>query len=376
MVRSLGTPLVAEPKAQARTRLLLVADFSADANGPGHEAQALATRLLEAGEVVITTSYQSLPTLRVADMLITSLLVTNRVDVAVVEVRAGAALRWATWVTSVLQRTGVPIVHVLRGARLTDFAKANGERFSRLLEMSSAVVAVSGYQYDELSGFAEIAEVIPQPVDVRAYPYKARTTVGPKLAWSGSLRAECETPLAVSVLAQLTARAAERANGALTEPLRPQLTLIDQNAGADSRSKTIAAAARLGVSGQLAVTDRSARAELPALLARADIYLNTLESDVPPHGLVAALACGLCVVSTDGRSSPYLLRDGIDALLVPTGDPEAMAAAVERITEDAELAGSLSRNARAKAEAHDWSRLLPKWRSVLHKVASRPRGVA
>ena len=79
MVRSLGTPLVAEPKAQARTRLLLVADFSADANGPGHEAQALATRLLEAGEVVITTSYQSLPTLRVADMLITSLLVSTAV---------------------------------------------------------------------------------------------------------------------------------------------------------------------------------------------------------------------------------------------------------------------------------------------------------
>lgn len=66
---------------------------------------------------------------------------------------------------------------------------------------------------------------------------------------------------------------------------------------------------------------------------------------------------------------PYLADDGRDALLVPLADPEAMAAAVMRILGEPDLARRLSRNARLKAEAFAWSRVLPEWEGLLPALA-------
>ena len=66
---------------------------------------------------------------------------------------------------------------------------------------------------------------------------------------------------------------------------------------------------------------------------------------------------------------PYLLEDGHNALLVPPGDPEAMAAAVRRALTEPGLAGRLSRNARTAARAWDWDLILPRWEELLQKVA-------
>ena len=372
MVRSLGTPLaVAEVKAPARTRVLVVANLTADPGGYANEAEALATRLLQAGDVVITTSYQSLLSLRVADMILTSLLVKNRVDVALVDVRAGAPFRWARWVTTVLRGARVPVVHVLRGENLAAYARANGARFSRLLGDSSAVIAVSGYQYEELSTYGEIAEVIPQPIDAGAYPFRVRAGAAPKLACMASASGECDAQLCLRVLAELSTRLA--ADAAPTA-LRPQLTLMFEDLDGGGRQELLASAQSLGVEKQVVLHGRVTRAEAPAQLAAADVYLNTSDDDVAPHGVTAALACGLCVVSTAGGGMAYQLRDQVDALLVPHGDSAAMVDAVERVVEDPALAERLSRNARAKAESHDWSQVLPKWRAVLHKVAARTGG--
>jgi glycosyltransferase involved in cell wall biosynthesis len=62
---------------------------------------------------------------------------------------------------------------------------------------------------------------------------------------------------------------------------------------------------------------------------------------------------------------PYLLDHEQDALLVPSDDPKAMAAAVKRLLEDPGLAKKLSEGARRKAEGFDWSAIFPQWERVL-----------
>ncbi|HEX2205773.1 MAG TPA: glycosyltransferase family 4 protein, partial [Longimicrobium sp.] len=107
------------------------------------------------------------------------------------------------------------------------------------------------------------------------------------------------------------------------------------------------------------------KAEVPARLAEGDVYLNTPRADNTPVTVLEAMACGLCVVSTEVGGIPYLLDDGGDALLVPPGDAEAMAAAVLRLLRDPALAGRLSRAGRRKAEGCDWSAVLPRWEGLL-----------
>jgi len=76
------------------------------------------------------------------------------------------------------------------------------------------------------------------------------------------------------------------------------------------------------------------------------------------------------VVSTSVGGIPFLVDDTHDGLLVPSGDADAMAAAVQRIIADPELAAGLSRRGRAKVEAFDWSVVVPQWESILGRVAA------
>jgi glycosyltransferase involved in cell wall biosynthesis len=66
-----------------------------------------------------------------------------------------------------------------------------------------------------------------------------------------------------------------------------------------------------------------------------------------------ALAAGRPVVTADTSAARALLRDGEEALLVPAGDPAALAAALERLRDDPALRARLAAGARRL-----WSRRL------------------
>jgi glycosyltransferase involved in cell wall biosynthesis len=107
---------------------------------------------------------------------------------------------------------------------------------------------------------------------------------------------------------------------------------------------------------------------VPELLERADIFINTTNIDNTPVSVLEAMACGLCVVSTEVGGIPYLLDHALDALLVLPHAPDAMADAVKRILTEPGLAGRLSGNARCKTEQFDWSVILPQWEALFQEV--------
>jgi glycosyltransferase involved in cell wall biosynthesis len=63
---------------------------------------------------------------------------------------------------------------------------------------------------------------------------------------------------------------------------------------------------------------------------------------VIPNKVFHALACGAPVVTADTPAARELLVDGESALLVPPGDPEALATAVRRLRDDRELAARIA----------------------------------
>jgi glycosyltransferase involved in cell wall biosynthesis len=126
--------------------------------------------------------------------------------------------------------------------------------------------------------------------------------------------------------------------------------------------ETILAAARLAPdvsfrvvgSGQLEalLADRPANVEwipwvdyesLPVELHRCGCALGIFGTSdktarVIPNKVFQALACGAPVVTADTPAARELLAGGESALLVPPGDPEALAAAVRRLRDEAGLA--------------------------------------
>lgn len=88
--------------------------------------------------------------------------------------------------------------------------------------------------------------------------------------------------------------------------------------------------------------------DMPALLADIDLVVLPSYREGLPKGLIEAAACGLPLVATDVPGCREVIADGIDGLLVPVCDSEALAGAIARLQDNPELAGRLGHAARQK----------------------------
>lgn len=117
--------------------------------------------------------------------------------------------------------------------------------------------------------------------------------------------------------------------------------------------------------------------DLPAAYQRAGCALGVFGTGPKTSRVIAnkvfqALACGCPVITADTPAARELLTDDQDAILVPPGDPEALAAAVKRLAESRETADRIGAAGRATYEARASEAVLgPRWRALLESVLGR-----
>lgn len=83
------------------------------------------------------------------------------------------------------------------------------------------------------------------------------------------------------------------------------------------------------------------RADLLARLRRASLVVLPSFMESCPYSLIEAMTFGRPIVATSVPGTRDMVADGVSALLVPPGDPRAMARAMDRILEDESLARRL-----------------------------------
>lgn len=116
---------------------------------------------------------------------------------------------------------------------------------------------------------------------------------------------------------------------------------------------------------------------LPAELHAAGCALGVFGTSaksarVIPNKAYQALACATPLVTADTPAARELLAHGVDALLVPAGDPPALADAVRSLADDAALAERLGRAGRSTYEARASERVLgARWRGLLERLLGR-----
>ncbi len=323
---------------------------------------ALMTRLAGRGWQILKTSNKKNKVFRLFDMLFTILSRRKVYQIAEVDIFSGLAFVWAELSVSLLNFLGKPVILTLHGGNLPIFSQNHPDRVQRLLRRAEIVVSPSDYLKTILGKIRPDIVVIPNFVEISSYPYNHRRLPTATLVWMRAFHKIYNPWLAPEVVSLL-----------LNDFPDIKLTMVGPDKGDGSFEKTVSAINRLGVKDRIEFPGLVPKNEVPHWLNKGDIFLNTTNVDNAPVSVIEAMACGLCIVSTNVGGIPFLLEDGVDALLVPPEDPEAMANAVKRILTDPQLAASLSANARKKAEAFSWEKVLPMWEALFYEIMGETR---
>ncbi|MCK6563868.1 MAG: glycosyltransferase family 4 protein [Dehalococcoidia bacterium] len=116
-----------------------------------------------------------------------------------------------------------------------------------------------------------------------------------------------------------------------------QLVVVDRAEAQVVRTR----ARELGIEGRVSLTGRLSKGALVEEYNRAAVFVSP--SLYEGFGLPAAeaQACGAPVVAAEAGALPEVVADGVSGLLVPPGNPRALAEAMRRVMDDGALAGRL-----------------------------------
>jgi glycosyltransferase involved in cell wall biosynthesis len=92
-------------------------------------------------------------------------------------------------------------------------------------------------------------------------------------------------------------------------------------------------------------------ADMPALLATAHVVCLPSYREGLPKALLEACSAGRAIVTTDVPGCRDVVTDGVNGLLVRVRDPEALAAALQRLLSDAALRAQMGAEGRRRAQA-------------------------
>lgn len=199
--------------------------------------------------------------------------------------------------------------------------------------------------------------IIPNPVRPalhrREYPAAARS-LSHTLVAIGRLDRQKGFDLLVQALAQCVQK-------------HPEWSLVILGEG-DERAALESLICELDLKDKVSLPGR-VKDPVP-FLQRADLFVLPSRYEGFPNALLEAMACGLAVISTDCSSGPRaIIRDGLDGVLVPPDNIDALASAMDRLMADHGERKRLGGRAVEVVERFNVKAVMEAWNKLLTDVS-------
>jgi phosphatidyl-myo-inositol alpha-mannosyltransferase len=184
--------------------------------------------------------------------------------------------------------------------------------------------------------------VIPNGVDVERFAEANPASdlpPGRRMLWVGRLDPQKGFPVAVEAFARLA--------GSI-----PDLWFV---VAGDGRDRAAVGRLEMAVRGRVVMLGRLDHDRLPGYYRAADVFVSpAVGQESFGLVLVEAMAAGCPVVATDIPGYREVVRDGIDGVLVPPRDPDALADAARRILSDGRAASMYAEGGAERARRYSW----------------------
>jgi glycosyltransferase involved in cell wall biosynthesis len=158
------------------------------------------------------------------------------------------------------------------------------------------------------------------------------------------------------------------------KPRYPDLKVVIAGDGFE-RPELEALATRLGIGPDVVFLGWVPNTELPPYYRAA--ALSVIPSLEEGFGIPAAeaMGCEIPVVATDAGGLPEVVEDGVTGLVVPRGDVDALAAAMESLLADPARRHRMGVAGRERAlRLFDWDRTAEQFEQLYRDIGARSRG--
>lgn len=250
---------------------------------------------------------------------------------------------------------GVPALVNYRGGEAGAFLAQQAPIVRLTMARAAALCVPSGFLEQVFRRHGMVAEVLPNVVDLDCFRPQETGARGAQLLVARNLEAIYDNATAIRAFAIVLTR-------------RPDASLVIAGTGPELETLQ-ALASELGVRGHVHFAGRKDRRQIADALRASAIAINPSRVDNMPNSVLEALASGVPVVSTAVGGVPFIVRDGETALLVPAGDPAAMAEAIVRVLEDTALADRLARAGMREVQRYAWTQVAPRLAELYRRSA-------
>jgi len=233
---------------------------------------------------------------------------------------------YATPTVRLARARHIPVILNYRGGEAEVFLGRHGRWALPTLRAAERIAVPSGFLADVFGRHGLATTVVPNIIDLSRFT-ASPPVVEPVILVARNLEHLYGIDTAIRAVALLHRRGIAAC-------------LIVAGEGPDATRLQGVAEAE-GVMPFIRFTGRVDHRRMAALYREARIALNPSRADNMPNSILEAWAAGVPVVSTAVGGVPYLVADGETGLLCAVDDPEAMAEAVARLHNDADLYAGL-----------------------------------
>ncbi len=259
---------------------------------------------------------------------------------------------------------GIPYLVSMRGGDVPGFRPYNFRLYHRLIapflrviwRQADALVANSAGLRDLALGFSPDAEihVIPNGVEVQAYPSGERDWSPPRLLSVGRVVYQKGLDLGMRALAQI-------------KDLEWTWTIAGDGS---SRPELESMARELGIADRIRFAGWQKKDALKALYQEANLFLFPSRDEGMPNAVLEAMASGLPVIATRIAGNEELVIPDETGILVPSEDADALRDGIRRLLEDESQRKRMGRASRLRVEEfYSWERAAESYRHLVESFA-------